>query len=377
MHKTRNKNLLIGIVIFFVILVFGNIFGIFKYVPFLFELVFNTQVNLKKSNGNINILLLGIGGGVHEGPDLSDTMIFASINQEKNKVTLVSLPRDMWVPDINAKINEAYADGEEKRKGGGLTLAEAVVQKIVGQPVDYGIRVDFAGFIKAVDQIGGLDVNVDNTFDDYIYPVDGKEADSCGKTDDQIKDFTANEATSSAAAEDNLALFFPCRYQHVHFDKGQNHMTGIQALEFVRSRHALGVEGSDFARSARQQKIIKTFKDKVLSLGILLNPGKVLGLYNILQGSIETDIKQTEFDDFIRLASKLKTAKITNAVLDFGDESTGRAGLLINPPLTAEYYFAWILIPRTGNGNFSEIQKYVACEITIGNCLVSKTPVSQ
>ncbi len=359
--------IIIGIL---VLIFFGNVIvTTLKLSPVFFQLVFNNKVELKKSNGNINILLLGIGGGQHEGPDLSDTMIFASISQSKNKVTLISLPRDIWVPDLRARINAAYSLGEKERKGGGLVLAKAVVSKIIGQQIDYGIRVDFAGFVKAVDMVGGLDITVDNTFDDYIYPVEGKENDSCGKDQSEIQTFTA-----TASAEEDLAVFFSCRYQHVHFDKGLVHMNGQEALEFDRSRHALGPEGSDFARSARQQKVIKAFKDKVLSLGILLNPGKVVGLYNILQNSIDTDINQNEFDDFIRLFQKMKTPVITNTVLDYGDYQTGRPGLLINPVPSADYGYAWMLIPRIGMGNFSEISKFVFCEITIGNCAVSKTP---
>jgi polyisoprenyl-teichoic acid--peptidoglycan teichoic acid transferase len=370
------KKLLIIIVILFLIFFGKMAFTALKLSPVLFQLVFNNKVEIKKSDGNINILLLGIGGGTHDGTNLSDTIIFASIDQTKNKVTLISLPRDIWSPDLGTngnRINFAYADGESKRKGGGLIEAKAAIGKILGQPIDYGIRIDFAGFVKAVDMIGGLDVAVDNAFDDYIYPVEGKEADSCGKTDTDIQEFIK---TASASAEQNLAMFFPCRYQHIHFDKGRNHMNGIEALEFVRSRHAVGSEGTDFARSARQQKVIKAVKDKVLSLGILLNPGKVMGLYDILQSSIDTDINQNEFDDFIRLAGKMEGATITNAVLDYGDSQTGRPGLLINPIPSAAYEYAWVLIPRIGVGNYLEIAKYVTCEITAGNCTVSKTPTN-
>jgi anionic cell wall polymer biosynthesis LytR-Cps2A-Psr (LCP) family protein len=156
--------------------------------------------------------------------------------------------------------------------------------------------------------------------------------------------------------------------------KGLQHMDGETALEFVRSRHASGVEGSDFARSKRQEKIIKAFKDKVLSAQTILNPAKVITLYETLKSSIDTDIQQTEFDDFIRLAQKMKNAKIQSAVLDMGDEQTQRPGLLINPPASSDYNYAWVLTPRTGNGNFTEIQKYISCEIKTGNCPVSAKP---
>ncbi|MCL5970594.1 MAG: LCP family protein, partial [Patescibacteria group bacterium] len=106
-----------------------------KYYPFLFELLFKKDISLKKADHNINVLLLGIGGGTHEGPDLTDTIIFASLNQAQNKITLVSIPRDFWVLDLNSKINTAYYYGETKSKGGGITLAKAVVSKILGQPI--------------------------------------------------------------------------------------------------------------------------------------------------------------------------------------------------------------------------------------------------
>lgn len=376
MHKFFKKNKKLFIVLFALvgIIILGKIVVTgFKYSPVLFQLAFNKDVSLKKSNDSINILLLGIGGGKHEGPNLSDTIIFASINRENNKITLISIPRDVWVPDLDAKINTAYATGEEQKKGGGLLLSKAVVSKIVGQPIDYAIRVDFAGFVKAVDMAGGIDVEVENTLDDYVYPIEGKEDDPCGHTEEEIETFAATLATASAtvSGEEETALFFPCRYQHVRFNKGLNHMNGIEALRFVRSRHALGVEGTDFARSARQQKVIKAFKDKILSLGTLLNPAKVLGLYSILESSIDTDIKQEEFDDFVRLAQELRTANIKSAVIDFGDLAAGREGLLVNPKVSKEYSFAWVLIPRVGSGDFSEIQDYVECEIKIGDCKVS------
>ena len=79
-------------------------------------------------------------------------------------------------------------------------------------------------------------------------------------------------------------------------------------------------------------------------------------------------------DDFIRLAGKMRNAKIQSVVIDVGDDTVQRPGLLINPPISSDYDYAWVLIPRVGNGNFAEIQKYITCEITKGNCLVSQVP---
>ena len=333
--------------------------------PFLFQLIFNRDINLKTNDDHVNILLLGIGGKNHEGPNLTDTIIFTSLSTKGDKVTLVSIPRDLWVPDLDAKINTAYSTGENKRLGGGLVLSKAVVKKIVNQPIDYVIRIDFDGFIKAVDLIGGLSVNVERTFDDFEYPIDGKEENPCGHSDEELK----NLATASSQLE-----AFPCRYMHIHFDKGASHMDGKTALQFVRSRYAQGVEGSDFARSQRQEKVIKAFKDKIFSLETIINPARIISLYDIVKGSIDTDIKEDEFDDFIRLAGKMKSAKTENAVLATGDEETKRPGFLINPSIGEEYNFEWVLIPRKGNGDFSEVQKYIDCEIKTGNCSISISP---
>lgn len=338
-----------------------------SFYPFLFQVAFNKSISLKESNNRINVLLLGIGGGTHDGPNLTDTIMLASIDPKLNKVTLVSIPRDLWYPPIKQKINDAYADGVLNGKGG-LSEAEAAVGKITGQTIDYGIRLDFSGFVQAVNIVGGLDINVDNTFDDYQYPIDGQENNPCGHTQAEL-------AAVANDTQDQLVQDFPCRYKHVHFNKGLQHMDGETALEYVRSRHAVqAIEASDFARSKRQEKVIKAFKDKVFSIQTLLNPGKLISLYDTLKSSIDMDIPQSQFDDFIRLAEKMKNAKIQTAVIDTGDPATQRAGLLINPPTSSAYDYEWVLTPRIGNGNFSEIQNYVSCEIAKGNCVVSPSP---
>src|SRR4051794_24706 len=98
-----------------------------QYVPLFYQLSFKHDITLKKSTDQkINVLLLGIGGGTHEGPNLSDTIIFASIDPNTKKTTLVSIPRDLWIPDLRAKINSAYATGQDKQTGDGLMLAKAV-----------------------------------------------------------------------------------------------------------------------------------------------------------------------------------------------------------------------------------------------------------
>jgi len=363
----RFRKLLIGIFLVFllgleVLIKAGNV------TPFLFQILFNKNIELNHSNpDSINILLLGIGGGNHEGAKLSDTIILANVNLKNQKINLISLPRDIWIKELNGKINSAYQIGDDKKKGDGLVLAKSVVDKVTGQDPDYGAVIDFSGFVKAVDLMGGIDINVDDTFDDYQYPIDGKEADPCGHTSSEISKFTATDS-----AEADLPGFFPCRYIHVHFIKGMTHMSGETALEYVRSRHAQGDEGTDFARSKRQEKIIKAIFQKAVSLQILTNPAKIFSLYSTLQSSVQTDVPQNQFDDFIKLAQKFGSAKINSVVIDYGDPVTKRPGLLINPPIQSKYNYEWVLVPRTGN--FDEISSYITCELTGGNCQIAPSP---
>lgn len=343
-----------------------------SYAPVAYQVAFNKTISLKQTQDQrVNILLLGIGGGKHDGPNLTDTIIFASIDPKNKKVTMVTLPRDLWVPDVNGRVNSIYSLGLDKGKDKGLLYAKAQIGKILGQKIDYGFRIDFSGFEKAVDYLGGLDINVDRTFDDYAYPLSGKEDESCGHTEEEIASMSAQIATGSATDSE----LFPCRFEHLHFDAGLQHMDGETALKYVRSRHAYGPEGSDFARSKRQEKVISAFKDKVFSAGTLLNPIKLVSLFDTFQASIDTDIKKDEYDDFVKLAQKMKGATTKNYVIDTGDESVGRPELLINPPIDPNHYNgAWVLVPKAGPSNYSEIQSYVRCLVENVGCPITPTP---
>ncbi len=344
------KKIIIGLLCLLVLIVGGY---------FTYKLYFKKEIDLKveKKTGNINVLLLGRGGGMHDGPDLTDTIIVATINPEKKIVNLTSIPRDLWIPNIEAKINTAYYYGKEKNDTDKL-LVKSVLGKVTGKQIDYVLVIDFSGFVKLIDHLGGIDVTVRNVLDDYNYPIGGKENDSCEKTDEEIIDLSAQIATGSAKEEEA----FPCRYKHIHFDKGVSHMSGEMALEFVRSRHGVNGEGSDFARSQRQQDVINAIKDKALSLGIILNPIKVIGIFNILKDNIDTNAQVNEFDDFIKLAGELQGAKITSTVIDFGDEANNRYGLLRTPTQEEAARFGqWVLLPRVGADDFSEIKEYLKC----------------
>jgi LCP family protein required for cell wall assembly len=371
-QETVKRRVFASVFVFFLI-----ILGIFlvktgKYIPAFFQLIFQNGINLKTNTDNrVNILVMGIGGGTHDGPNLTDTMIYASIDPVTKKVNLVSIPRDLWMPELKAKINTAYAVGEAKEKGGGLKLAKASVSRLLNQQIDYGVRIDFDGFVKAVDMVGGLDITVERTLDDPQYPISGKEVDPCGHSDDEIASLSAQISTDDITELDA----FPCRFEHIVYRKGLNHLDGLSTLKYVRSRHAQGVEGTDFARSKRQEKVISAFKDKVFSAGTFLNPVKLVSLVSVLSGSIDTDIKEDEYDDFVKLAQGIKGGKIDSAILDIGDEQAGRIGLLEHPE-SGDYDGQYVLVPTQGNGKYSEIQEYIGCEIKYGNCNVTKTGIT-
>lgn len=290
----------------------------------LLTLVGRENNTLRDTNGRTNILIMGIGGENHEGPLLTDTIVLASIRNKDNNVSLITIPRDIWIDPLKGKINEAYALGEAKRKGAGLILAKASVNEILDIPVHYSVVVDFKAFAQSVDLVGGVSVNVENTFDDFKYPVPGKENDLCDG-DPELK----------------------CRYEHLHFDKGPQHMDGQTALKFVRSRYSDGLEGTDFARSKRQIKVLMAVKSKIISPKIFLDPKNISDLARKFGGNTDTDLTTNQE---LYLAKKLinfNPATIHSFSLDTGTDA--KPGLLVNPPLSSDYGGIWVLVPRSGN----------------------------
>ncbi|HSX18553.1 MAG TPA: LCP family protein [Candidatus Saccharimonadales bacterium] len=322
-----------------------------------------TGSGIKSYHGRTNILLLGIGGEGHDGPNLSDTMILASIDKEGKDPVLISIPRDLWAPTLPGKINSAYAIGQEK-DGEGLKLAEDTVSKLLGVPIHYGARMDFSGFEKAVDTVGGLDIEVDNSFTDYMYPISGKENDLCGyKIEYQEVDGTKTQVVTGASSS-AIPLWeitdantpFTCRYETLNFQKGPLHLDGTTALKFVRSRHGTNEEGSDFARAARQQKVILAFRQKVISSQTLLSPTTIVSLISTFDKSIDTDITNDDIPLFIKLGQKIDPATIRRVVLD-----AGRNESVLDVGDASKYNGQYVLDPKTDN--WTDLAEYVQGEI--------------
>lgn len=322
-----------------------------------------TDTGLKSANGRINILLLGTGGFGHEGPDLTDTMILASIAKDGNDTVLISIPRDLWAPSLEGKINHAYALGQEKDKQG-LKLAKETLSILFDLPIHYAVRVDFDGFIRAVDLVEGLDVNVENFFIDTKYPIAGREDDLCGLTletieIDNIRQEVVRDATGSAIPlstindENNP---FTCRYETITFKAGPTNMDGTTALKFVRSRYGTNGQGSDFARSARQQQVVLAFREKVFSLGTFFEPTVIIDLMETFDQSIDTDIQNDEIPHFVKLSQKIDPQKLRRVVLD---SERPESMLVIGDPTAHGGQF--VLVPK--GGSWTDLAEYIQGEI--------------
>ena len=298
---------------------------------------------LKSNDGRTNILILGRGGAAHEAPDLTDTMIVLSIRLKDKQISSVSIPRDIWINSMKAKINSAYFYGEKKQPGGGLILARDAVFQITDLPVHYAVLVDFDGFKKAIDLVGGVEVEVKRGFTDEKYPIEDKGQ--------------GLRAEGQGAAVSGQPTPVPV-YETVKFEAGWQHMGGDTALRFARSRYSADPEeGSDFARSKRQQQILVALASKIKQKETALNADRIKQLRQIFDDYTETDLGDDEMLALGRIGIGINLQGIGQIALDEGTKE--QPGLLMNPP-TAKYG-QWVLEPRAGD--WEEIHKYINSQL--------------
>jgi LCP family protein required for cell wall assembly len=257
------------------------------------QLFLNDGIALASSEGRTNILLLGIGGGSHQGADLTDTMIVLSLDNASKSAALISIPRDIWSDTLKDKVNTAYHYGEEKQQGGGMLLAKVIAEDVIGIPIHYCLVIDFSGFKDIVDLLGGIDVNVSRAFTDNDYPILGKEHDTC-----------PGDPTNR------------CVYETVHFDSGVQHMNGERALVYVRSRHAEGEEGGDFARNRRQQEILIAIKDKTVNPFRWVTLNRLSLFPGVVDRAIDTDMNIGELATVLKKYIKIKEANVGKISFD-------------------------------------------------------------
>ena len=275
---------------------------------------------LQPKPGRTSFLILGMAGENHSGQDLTDSMIFLSTENQSGKTLVLSLPRDIWIAPLRAKLNTVYHYQ-------GLTETKKTVEEILGQKVDYGLLIDFKLFTQLVDFLGGVEVEVERTFDDFKYPLAGKENDLCDGDSE-----------------------YQCRYEHLHFEAGRQMMDGTTALKYVRSRNAEGEEGTDFARSQRQQRLLLALQKKIFTPRVLLNPWRIYRSIRIVLTNIKTDIPASDYFNLIKIGLKWRQANFKTLVLN--------DGYLISPPTSQQKYDnQWVLVPESGN--WQEVHLYV------------------
>ncbi|MEY4723287.1 MAG: hypothetical protein RLZZ324_800 [Candidatus Parcubacteria bacterium] len=262
-----------------------------------------------ESDDRINILLLGMGGEGHEGPNLTDTIMVASIKPSTRQVALLSVPRDLLVPVPDHgwyKINAVNAFGEKDSAGRGGDASRTVLEGLLGVDIPYYIRVDFNGFKDLVDGVGGVDIHVDRTFTDYTYPTEDYKVKTIG------------------------------------FKEGWQTMDGATALEYARSRHGNGGEGTDFARAQRQQKVLDALRAKMLSAKTYANPVTIANTLSALRANISTNLQIGELLRLARMAQNGTPFALAHKVLDNSPSS---------PLMDGSYGGAYVLVPKNDDWN--------------------------
>ncbi len=293
----------------------------------------NQEPELQKDSSGkyTNALIIGIdtrdnGGGLN-----TDTLIVSSYNYDTNSITMISIPRDLTV-EIGEdsgwynKINAVYAfTKEDDNEEAGILELKRTIEELTGMEIQYYAMVNFEAFVQIVDAVGGVDINVENSFTDYQYPLGTK-------------------------------------YQTVSFKSGIQTMDGETALKYARSRHSSdNGEGSDFMRARRQQKVIMAIKDKILSSETLTSPKAIMGIFSAVADNIK--ISAFTISD-IEAALNLAKDFNDNNGMSYSfvlDPSAGNSQLVANlSTYNADGSLAaYVIGPKLGLGKYEDINEYV------------------
>ncbi|MDD3897172.1 MAG: LCP family protein [Candidatus Peribacteraceae bacterium] len=262
--------------------------------------------------GHTNILLLGQGDEGHDGVNLTDTIMVASIDPDETKsIVLLSLPRDLYLLKTEkmgaGRINTMYRDyrsylqfqkGMEEEEATQEAMRElaAEIGRHMGIQIHHTAKVDFIGFVKAVDLLEGIDVDVPYDIVDTEYP------------------------------DENYG------FETFQILAGPQHLDGETALKYARSRHTT----SDFGRSARQQQILTAMGEKAKSIGIQKDPKKLIELLRILSANFETTMSISEAVGLAEIARDIERSRIITMQLNDRNGLYGGlaepGGFLYNPP---------------------------------------------
>jgi LCP family protein required for cell wall assembly len=240
----------------------------------------STQTSYMNTSDRVNILIMGFGGSGHDGAYLTDSMMVMSIIPSTHHTTLLSVPRDLWVqypPNSGnyTKLNAIYtiaSNGNTDPVKGGAALTQKI-SLITGMNITYWMTINFAGFRKFIDSIGGVDVNVPDSFN-ACYP----------KNDDASVDPS---------------------WIKIQFNKGLQHMNGATAIEYARAREPVEVCGmgtsinqyelTDFGRSRRQQLIMQAALSQLKKWQTW---SSMYGAMDALKGTLYSNISLADLASF-------------------------------------------------------------------------------
>ncbi len=240
----------------------------------------------------LNVLLVGADTREKSSSFNTDTLIVASVDPVTKQVAMFQVPRDMadvpvpdnarglWGSTYGGKINSWYNQNRtrtdlwpgKKAETRGFNALKAILGKLYGLDIRYYVKVDFAGFRKVVDTVGGVQVNVQMPVYESEYPAPG------GLT-------------------------------RIYIPAGPQHMTGGEALRYARSRHR--AQGGDFDRGRRQQRVLLSLREQMSAQAIIAN---LPSLVKTLGSSVKTDIPVSELPKFLALAEAVDTKNIRSYV---------------------------------------------------------------
>lgn len=259
--------------------------------------------------GHTNILLLGVAGKNEEGGNLSDSIMIASVDPNKPSVSLLSLPRDLYIDSKigSRKINEIYAAARFKHGDAkGIEVIQDAVSKFTNTEVHYTAVINFQIFSDSIDLLGGIDLFIPEDIEDPFYP------------------------------DENYG------YQTFTIRKGLQTLDGATALKYARSRKT----SSDYQRAKRQQEIFLAIRRKVESEGFAANASKIREFYDLFRRRVNTNIGLTELLALAKIGMGIDYGDVVSTV--FNDDPNKKGGLLFTP--AKEFYGGqFVLLPEDIN----------------------------
>lgn len=295
-----------------------------------FETLDKESPILKSPDWKTNVLIIWRWWDENDAPNLTDSIILASLNHEKKFVSLFSVPRDLYVeyPTWWAwKINETYYRWYRRTwdQFDGIEALKEVMKKITWEDIHYFVNIDFAWFRKIIDSVWWIQVDVPESIVDTTYPWPNHT------------------------------------YQTFKINEWLQNLDWATALKYARSRHST----SDFDRSLRQQLIIKALKDKIFSLWFFSSPSKIKSLYLILKEHIITDLNLSQIITLALYVKDLPTDNIISSNLNdtcFYWSGVCSKWWFLYIPLRADFGWASVLLQnwwtKANPSNYDELVMY-------------------